>query len=130
MHYAASAFVWNATNCAALVLCRAQSSRSWRKQWELPGGQLEPNERPDQAAERELHEETGINGTANALLGEYLLNGYRGKVKYMCYSMQCRELSVRLSPAHESYMWMRHNDLETLRHQMERELHVMPSTQP
>lgn len=35
----------------------------WRRQWELPGGMLEPGESARQAAERELAEETGIWST-------------------------------------------------------------------
>lgn len=35
----------------------------WRRQWELPGGMLEPGESARQAAVRELAEETGISAT-------------------------------------------------------------------
>lgn len=32
---------------------------TWRKQWEIPAGQREPNETPKDCAMRELYEETG-----------------------------------------------------------------------
>lgn len=36
----------------------------WRKEWELPGGMIEDSESPRVAAQRELHEETGIATSA------------------------------------------------------------------
>jgi 8-oxo-dGTP diphosphatase len=39
--------------CTLLVFNR------WRKQWELPGGMIDPDETPRQAAIREFVEETG-----------------------------------------------------------------------
>ncbi len=37
--------------------------------WCLPGGYMEMDEEPDAAALRELHEETGLTGRINRLLG-------------------------------------------------------------
>ena len=39
--------------------------------WALPGGFLEPNEDPEEAAKRELFEETGVSGVIPRQLGAY-----------------------------------------------------------
>jgi 8-oxo-dGTP diphosphatase len=44
----------------------------FRRQWELPGGRIDPGETPLQAAVRELHEESGLR------LSELTLAGYAG----------------------------------------------------
>ncbi|WP_089157256.1 NUDIX domain-containing protein [Micromonospora sp. NBS 11-29] len=40
----------------------------YKPDWDLPGGMVEANERPDEAAERELHEELGFRLTVGRLL--------------------------------------------------------------
>mmetsp|Transcript_17206 Transcript_17206/g.33752 ORF Transcript_17206/g.33752 Transcript_17206/m.33752 type:complete len:400 (-) Transcript_17206:1540-2739(-) len=42
-----------------------------RNKWSLPGGGLEPGERPCDAAVREAYEEAGVIGTLGACLGEF-----------------------------------------------------------
>ena len=46
-----------------LADCMLMVFDRWRKQWELPGGMLEPGETARQAAVRELAEETGVSAT-------------------------------------------------------------------
>lgn len=36
---------------------------SWTTGWFVPGGAVEPDETPQEAARREIHEETGLNAT-------------------------------------------------------------------
>lgn len=50
---AALAVIWNAQHLL-LVFDR------FRRQWELPGGRIDPGETPFRAAVRELHEESGL----------------------------------------------------------------------
>ena len=44
--------------------------------WELPGGHISRGELPEEAALRELYEETGILGTAKAVEGDLIPGGY------------------------------------------------------
>lgn len=48
------------------------------KQWELPGGKIEKNEKPNEAAIRELKEELGIGAAIMNYLGnkEFVENGH------------------------------------------------------
>lgn len=43
--------------------------------WELPGGSLEPGESPEEAALRELYEETGVLGIAKSIEYELIPRG-------------------------------------------------------
>jgi 8-oxo-dGTP pyrophosphatase MutT (NUDIX family) len=57
-----------------LLTRRAAALRTHARQWALPGGRLEPGERPVEAALRELREEVGLELGPGAVLG--LLDDY------------------------------------------------------
>jgi len=52
-----------------LITRRAAGLRNHSGQWALPGGSRQPNESVEEAALRELHEETGVAAEAGDVLG-------------------------------------------------------------
>ena len=60
----------DAKNQTCFVLTRRPSTlRRHAGQWALPGGRLEPDETPEQAALREIHEEVNLDLLPEAMLG-------------------------------------------------------------
>lgn len=55
-----------------LLLRRAQPP--WQGSWNLPAGYLEVDETPEQAAVREVREETGLDVEIDRLLGNYFFD--------------------------------------------------------
>jgi len=55
------------TNLEVLLV---SSSRS-HERWVVPGGGIEPNETPSQAAQREVQEEAGVRGQVQRFLGVF-----------------------------------------------------------
>jgi 8-oxo-dGTP pyrophosphatase MutT (NUDIX family) len=66
---------------AILLTRRAAKLRAHSGQWALPGGRVEPTERPIEAALRELREELGLQLGEDALLG--VLDDYRSRSGYV-----------------------------------------------
>jgi 8-oxo-dGTP diphosphatase len=54
------------------VLLARRAHDPWRGAWCAPGGFCEPREHPVDAAEREIHEETGLRARVTAFLGIWL----------------------------------------------------------
>jgi 8-oxo-dGTP diphosphatase len=59
-----------------LVLCRHKD----RSTWETPGGHIEPGESAEEAAKRELLEETGIVPRGLTAVADYDVDGVAGRL--------------------------------------------------
>ena len=62
-----------------LLLAR-RAIEPWLGRWDIPGGFCDQREHPRDAAERELHEETGMRGRATRLVGMWLDDYAGGEV--------------------------------------------------
>jgi 8-oxo-dGTP pyrophosphatase MutT (NUDIX family) len=60
-----------ATDERGRVLLVLQNSGTYRGEWLFPGGVIEDGERPEDAARRELREETGCEASEVALIARY-----------------------------------------------------------
>jgi len=80
------------------VLLVKRASEPWRAHWDIPGGFCDPGEHPILAAERELREETGLEGRAVAFIGSWmdtyggpLPDGEQEMTLNACYLMRVPE---------------------------------------
>jgi len=67
--------------CSLLITRRAPTLRSHAGQWALPGGGRDPGESAEDAARRELREETGVDVPAGDILG--VLDDYVTRSGYL-----------------------------------------------
>jgi 8-oxo-dGTP pyrophosphatase MutT (NUDIX family) len=72
--------------------------RSGAQEWLLPKGHIDPGETPEEAALRELREETGVEGRLLGLLGDAAFRQQGVPVVCRFYAVQ----AVREGPAEEA----------------------------
>ena len=109
----------------------ARRNRAGRLEWCLPKGHLEGEETPEEAAVREIHEETGIHGTVLRSLGviDYWFTGEDRRIHKVVHHFLLTatggELSVAGDPDGEAedVAWVSFDDLpERLAYPNERRL--------
>ncbi len=107
---------------AGIILCRSRNNaieylllQYASGHWDLPKGKIEQNETKEQAALRELHEETGLQG-ATLIPGfqeqlSYIFTDYDGKttekiVYFFLGKNNEDEKTIVLSHEHQDFMWL------------------------
>lgn len=104
-------------NNKLLLLQRAQGKLEPGK-WGVPAGKLENNETPENAAKRELLEETGIfleNPSRIQRLNSLYIRKPEVDYVYHVFKVQLDRIpEIHLSDEHQSYTWATSKDIETI----------------
>lgn len=101
-----------------LLLMQRSKSKSDPGKWGVPAGRVEKNETPENAAKRELQEETGISFEKASQI-QHLTSLYIRKPEvdyiYHLFKVQLVDLpDIQLSEEHQNYRWAAAKDIEEL----------------
>ena len=103
--YGLSAVVYAERGSEILLLRRQAGALSG--QWFLPGGAVERDELPEDAARRELREESGLELAAEPeLVGAYPIWVYGGDCLQLSYRARVRDGDVMVSNEHSAARWV------------------------
>jgi 8-oxo-dGTP diphosphatase len=101
-----------------LLLLQRADSKSEPGRWGVPAGKLEKGETPEQAAIRELSEETGIaleRSSQIQYMGALYIRKPEIDYVYHRFRVQVDHVpDVRLSNEHDNYKWASLKDLEEM----------------
>ena len=108
-------------NGRALLLKRAAHAQDAPNTWGLPGGHVEPGEKPEQAARRELREETGHDYAGSLRLLHVTKDGFA------CYGAALdKPFNPRLNDEHTDAQWALLDKLPQVMHPSFTEFTKMP----
>ncbi|HEY9012262.1 MAG TPA: NUDIX domain-containing protein [Devosia sp.] len=96
------------------VLLIQRNRKPYFGMWSLPGGRLEPGETPEQAAQREVMEETGLYCFRLMPIRKMYL-GEGGQFLLQVFATEGFEGEVRISEEITAYRWLRPDQLYGLR---------------
>lgn len=97
-----------------LVLRRSMASKGNPGKWDVPGGKADPGEALDEAARREVLEETGLEVAIGRVLGAAESESPVSRVAYLILEGIASPGEVRLSEEHEEFAWVAPSDLMNL----------------
>jgi len=96
-----------------LYLAAQRASGSMAGKWEFPGGKIEVGETPQQACERELQEELGIQVSAGEVVLSHLIEIAEKAFELLFIEADWK--GGKMTPAeHSAVRWIRPEDLRVL----------------
>jgi len=88
-----------------LLLKRSEENSS-SGEWTFPGGKIENGENPEEAALRELKEETGLNGEIIETGEAYISEGELGHWKIFPSHIEVDQKEIELNHEHSKHKWL------------------------
>lgn len=100
-----------------LLLKRSAREKFLPERWGIPAGKVDPSEDPQQACERELLEETGLQGEVVGIIGYSQFSSKRGRSQLsnvqLNFLIEVKDNAVQLdSKSHSMFEWIPLGDIE------------------
>lgn len=108
---AASAVLYRTSDQRFLLVKRAATKETDAEKWEFPGGFVEQDETPKEAAVRELEEETGLKGEVLRSGEKGEVETHKGKLEITPFLMVVEDGEVVLSKEHSDYRWVTREEI-------------------
>lgn len=109
---AATTVVYNSSRGEFLLVKRADSKDRNPGLWEFPGGVVEDGESPEEAAMRELREETSLTGTVLKTGEAGVVEDDIGVFEIHPFLVLVENDEVELSREHSEYRWISQDKVE------------------
>lgn len=103
---ASTTVVYNSRKKKFLLVKRADTKERNPGLWEFPGGVVEEDETPREAAIRELHEETGLKGEILKTGDSGIINADIGDIEIHPFLILVQTTDVELSREHTDFQWI------------------------
>lgn len=97
-----------------LLLKRSMASKGNPGKWDFPGGKVDRGEALEDAAKREVLEETGLDIEIGCVLGNAESESPTNRIAYQILEAHSASCEVRLSDEHEEYTWVQPQELSQI----------------
>jgi mutator protein MutT len=109
---AATTVVYNSRRAEFLLVKRADSKDRNPGLWEFPGGVVEDGETPEEAAMRELREETSLTGKVLKTGDSGIVEDDIGSFEIHPFLVLVESDEIELSREHTEYRWISRDEVE------------------